>query len=141
MIRAAVALVLVLSIAGCTATSGSLKAGIHPKGKVAIRWILVEKSAEEIYPVSLPGGAEIDRRSKFLVWVPIYMEDLSWEVMVNLGSPYVVLLSLIPGEEARPGETVTAKVHVGNAKPGTIYRLRPSRTRRTKASRSSGRTR
>jgi len=59
---------------------------------------------------------------------PLYPEDLGWTAEVESRGYFVEVLEVTPPGLVAPGEVVTARLRVGNARPGVIYRLvaRPS---------------
>ncbi|HLY10447.1 MAG TPA: hypothetical protein VKW04_14185 [Planctomycetota bacterium] len=99
-------------------------AAIAPAPREApIRWIVVEKRSEQLFPPGTLGDGMIDPGARVLALEPLYREDLEWEVVVEAHDYFVDVLDLSPGTRARPGEVVTARVRVGRAQKGDLYRL------------------
>jgi len=88
-----------------------------------VRWIVVEKRVGEVSPGGWVGDGQVDPQAVVLTMQPLYREDLEWEVVVEPHDYFVEVLEIAPGAQATPGETVTAKVRVGKARPGDVYRL------------------
>lgn len=111
--------IAVLSGVGCVESAPR-----HPI-RPPVRWVLVERRAEELFPAS----RGIDPKSIWLRIEPVGIEDPAWEVAVESEGLPIELVSLSPGREAVPGETVTARVRLSRAIAGESYRLvaRPSR--------------
>jgi hypothetical protein len=96
--------------------------------KVPVRWIVVEKRLGEINVDGWGGDGQVDPQAIVLTMQPLYREDLEWEVVVDPHEYVVEVLGISPSGQASPGETVSATVRVGKARPGECYRLvaRPS---------------
>jgi hypothetical protein len=120
--NALVAAGVALMISGCAVAPGS------PPGRRPVRWIIVEKQVADIIPEGRLGEGQVDPQATLLTMQPLYAEDVSWEVVVDPHDYFVEVLEITPSTQAAPGETVTAKVRVGKAKPDSRYRLlaRPS---------------
>ena len=89
-----------------------------------VRWIVVEKRSAELAEEGLLADRALEGSSKLLALHPLYPEDLNWFVRVEARDFYVELLEITPGVTAVvPGERVTAKVRVGNARKELAYRL------------------
>ncbi len=106
-----------VSLWGC---SPSLVRG---RERTPVRWIVVEKRVGDVTPGGWVGDGQVDPQAVVLTMQPLYREDLEWEVVVDPHDYFVEVLEIVPGSQATPGETVTAKVRVGKAKPGDVYRL------------------
>ena len=91
--------------------------------RTPVRWIVVEKRVGEVLPDGRLGDGQIDPQAVVLTMQPLYREDLEWQVVVDPREYFVEVLEIIPRSQATPGETVTAKVRVGKARPGDVYRL------------------
>jgi hypothetical protein len=91
--------------------------------RTPVRWIVVEKRANEVTEGGWVGDGRVDPQAVVLAMQPLYREDLEWEVVVDPHEYFVEVLEIAPGSHASPGETVTAKVRVGKARPGDRYRL------------------
>jgi hypothetical protein len=118
--RLSISLILGLaavSLWGCSPTL------VRGPGRTPVRWIVVEKRVGEVTPGGWVGDGQVDPQAVVLTMQPLYREDLEWEVVVDPHDYFVEVLEIAPGSQATPGETVTAKVRVGKAKPGDVYRL------------------
>lgn len=91
--------------------------------RTPVRWIMVEKAVGEIVPNGQNGDGQVDPGSMVLTLQPLYSEDVDWEVVVDPHDFFVEILEISPSRQARPGETVSARVRVGRAREGDIYRL------------------
>lgn len=91
--------------------------------KSPVRWIVVEKQVGEVLPGGRVGDGQVDPRARVLTMQPLYREDLQWEVVVDPHDYFVEVLEISPGVSANPGEIITAKVRVGRARAGEVYRL------------------
>lgn len=91
--------------------------------RTPVRWIMVEKPVGEVVPKGQNGDGQVDPMAIVLTMQPLYREDLEWAVVVDPHDYFVEVLEIAPGSQATPGETVTAKVRVGKARPGDAYRL------------------
>lgn len=101
----------------------------EPRARDPVRWIVVEKRPAELADEGLLVDRALEESSKLLALQPLYPEDLNWVVRVKAQDFYVELLELTPdATRAAPGERVTARVRVGNARGDSSYRLfaRPS---------------
>lgn len=87
-----------------------------------IRWILVERRYADIESNSA-GDGRINPDSIVLTFQPLYPKDLTWEVVVSPDKHYVELVEFSPSGPASPGEVITARVRVGNAKRDQVYVL------------------
>lgn len=109
--------------AGCTIAVPS------KEERTPVRWIVVETLVGDAVRQGDLGHGRLDPTSRLLALEPLYAEDISWEVVVDgRNSLFVEVLEITPARHAAPGETVMAKVRVGGARPGRLYRLiaRPS---------------
>jgi hypothetical protein len=118
--RLSTSLLLVLAAASIWGCSPPLVRG---PGRTPVRWIVVEKRVGEVTPGGWVGDGQVDPQAVVLTMQPLYREDLEWEVVVDPHDYFVEVLEIVPGSQATPGETVTAKVRVGKARPGDVYRL------------------
>src|SRR5262245_42713114 len=91
--------------------------------RVPVRWVVVEKPVGDILPQGQSGDGRVEAGARLLALPPLYREDLQWEVVVDPRDYFVEVLEVSPSSSANPGEVVTAKVRVGGAKAGEIYRL------------------
>ncbi|HLY76249.1 MAG TPA: hypothetical protein VKU80_19265, partial [Planctomycetota bacterium] len=91
--------------------------------RMPVRWIMVEKPVGEVVPNGQNGDGQVDPRSMIVTLQPLYSEDVNWEVVVDPHDFYVEIVEISPKGQAAPGETVSAKVRVGHARPGDLYRL------------------
>ena len=135
-VRVSIALIGLLSFGlplgmGCGFT---ISAGTIVSPDKPVRWILVERSGEEIGN-EFEGPGRLDSESTFLTFEPVYEEPPQPEELSVCAQPIntqpmgVELISLTPRHSARPGQIVTAVVRVADANPNSIYRLtvQPSR--------------
>jgi hypothetical protein len=88
-----------------------------------VRWIVVEKRVGDVTAGGWVGDGQVDPQAIVLTMHPLYREDLEWDVVVDPHDYFVEVLEIAPGTQVTPGETVTAKVRVGKARPGDVYRL------------------
>lgn len=107
----------IVSLSGCSPTL------VRGPERSPVRWIVVEKRVGDVTPGGWVGDGQVDPQAVVLTMQPLYREDLEWEVVVDPHDYFVEVLEIVPGSQASPGETVTAKVRVGKAKPGDVYRL------------------
>lgn len=91
--------------------------------RVPVRWVVVEKPVDDILPRGQSGDGRVDPGARLLSLHPLYREDLQWEIVVDPRDYFVEVLEILPGPSANPGEVVSAKVRVGGAKAGEMYRL------------------
>lgn len=114
----------VLALASCV--SGT----VAERARKPVRWIFVEKRADEVYSGAAMGQGPVDPAAPVLTVQPLYSEDVNWEVVVDPRAYFVELVSVDPRPQAAPGEVVTATVRVGGARPEEMYRLiaRPSQS-------------
>jgi hypothetical protein len=117
-----------LALGGATALlplPGCESAPMAEPVRARVRWVMVERRAEELFPPS----AGIDPRSVWLRMEPVGGEDSRWEVAVETQGLPIELVELLPGHDVAPGEAVTARVRIPRAASGGWYRLtaRPSR--------------
>src|SRR5579864_6620070 len=94
-----------------------------PQHRLPVRWIMVEKRLGDLLPQGLGGDGRTDPESALLALEPLDAQDVSWEVQVDPQDYGVEVLEILPSPRAAPGETVTATVRVGRARPGELYRL------------------
>lgn len=94
-----------------------------PTPRKPVRWIMVEKPVGDVVPRGQNGDGQVDPKSMIVTLQPLYSEDVNWEVVVDPHDFYVEILEITPRGQASPGETVSAKVRVGRAREGEIYRL------------------
>jgi hypothetical protein len=91
--------------------------------RIPARWIVVEKRMGELAPEGRVGDGQVDPDAVLLALVPLYPEDLQWNVIVDPHDYFVEVLEISPPGPATPGELVTARVRVGHAKGDEVYRL------------------
>lgn len=108
-----------LGVAGCSVPLPEPEA----PAQMPLRWIMVEKRADQVYSGSVRGDGQVDPSSTLITMVPLYREDLEWKVVVSPPEYTVEVLEILPSPEASPGETVSATVRVGRAVPGERYLL------------------
>jgi hypothetical protein len=96
---------------------------LAPAQRTPVRWIMVEKPAGEVVSGGQNGVGRVDPQAVVLTMQPLYREDLEWEVVVDPHDYFVEVLEISPRAQVVPGETVTAKVRVGRARPNELYRL------------------
>ncbi len=94
-----------------------------PAQRKPVRWIMVEKPVGDVVPRGQNGDGQVDPQSMIVTLQPLYSEDVNWEVVVDPHDYYVEILEITPRGQASPGETVSAKVRVGRAREGEMYRL------------------
>lgn len=94
-----------------------------PSPRKPVRWIMVEKAVGDVVPHGQNGDGQVDPQSMIVTLQPLYSEDVNWEVVVDPHDFYVEILEITPHGQASPGETVSAKVRVGRAREGEVYRL------------------
>ena len=115
-----VAILTALGVGGCSLLGGDPDGGEREPE----RWQLVEQRYRDI-PGAVPAGdGWVDPDATTLVFLPLYREDLDYEVAGG-----VELLRLLPGPEAQVGETVTAVVRMKTASPDSVYRITIKATR------------
>jgi hypothetical protein len=121
---------LLPAAAALAALSACAAAPLEASPRTPVRWIMVEKPVGDVVPSGQNGDGQVDPRSVIVTLQPLYAEDLNWEVTVDPHDYFVEILEITPKAQAAPGETVIARVRVGHARPGELYRLtaRASRT-------------
>lgn len=102
---------------------GCVPSGSRAPERVPVRWVVVEKPVGDVLPQGQSGDGRVDPGAHLLSLQPLYREDLQWEVVVDPRDYFVEVLEVLPGSSANPGEVVSAKVRVGGAKAGEMYRL------------------
>jgi hypothetical protein len=88
-----------------------------------VRWIVVEKRVGEVVNEGRVGDGQVDPLAVILTMQPLYAEDVAWEVVIDPHDYFVEILEITPSTQAAPGETVSAKVRVGHARPNDLYRI------------------
>ncbi len=109
-----------LAAGGCSLLGGD------PDGveREPVQWQLAEQRYRDIPGAVQAGNGWVDPEASTLVFLPLYREDLDYEVAGG-----VELLRLLPGREAQVGETVTAVVRMKAASPESAHRITIKPTR------------
>lgn len=115
-------LVVLVGLAACRVSPAG------PPPREPIRWVVVEKRVGDLAEARAIAGGDFAPEVRILALEPLFPEDLGWTAEVEGRGTFVEILEVTPPGLVAPGEVVTARVRVGNARPGVAYRLvaRPS---------------
>lgn len=94
-----------------------------PHAREPARWVVVEKRIGQLHRDVTAGDGQLDPKATLLVLEPLYPEDLNWVAEVEAADYFLELLEVVPAGELAPGETVTALLRVGGARPDRYYRV------------------
>jgi len=88
-----------------------------------VRWVLVERRYGDLAESPPSGDGRVNPDAVVLAFLPLYAEDLEWDVAIDPEEHYAQVVGWTPPGPARPGEIVTATVRVGKAKARERYLL------------------
>ena len=96
---------------------------VRSEAREPVRWILVERRYGDIAGSDAAGDGRVNPDAVVLAFLPLYPEDLKWEVVIKPEEHFVELIGLTPEGLVSPGEVVTVRVRVGRARPDSLYSL------------------